>query len=156
MILQLSVVSRLKNEHFLELLGYCLEANNTILVYEHAKMGSLHDILHGMLSFVIHLWDFLLFVSWNFYSFSVFLFIIREERCTRSWTRSSSHLEPESKNCLWCCKRSWIFAWESSAFDSSSWCQIMQCPSFWWLHGQNCRFQLDKSIIWHRSSTAFD
>ncbi|XWS43262.1 hypothetical protein CRYUN_Cryun16bG0087900 [Craigia yunnanensis] len=44
---QLSVVSRLKNEHFLELMGYCLEANNTILVYEHATMGSLHDILHG-------------------------------------------------------------------------------------------------------------
>ncbi|XVE61283.1 hypothetical protein DITRI_Ditri06bG0027400 [Diplodiscus trichospermus] len=44
---QLSVVSRLKNEHFLELLGYCLEANNRILVYEHATMGSLHDVLHG-------------------------------------------------------------------------------------------------------------
>ncbi|XP_022746908.1 probable protein kinase At2g41970 isoform X3 [Durio zibethinus] len=44
---QLSVVSRLKNEHFVELLGYCLEANNRILVYEHATMGSLHDVLHG-------------------------------------------------------------------------------------------------------------
>ncbi|XVE75746.1 hypothetical protein DITRI_Ditri12bG0117600 [Diplodiscus trichospermus] len=44
---QLSVVSRLKHEHFLELLGYCLEANNRILVYQHATMGSLHDVLHG-------------------------------------------------------------------------------------------------------------
>ncbi|XWS59277.1 hypothetical protein CRYUN_Cryun08bG0107600 [Craigia yunnanensis] len=44
---QLSVVSRLKNEQFMELLGYCLEANNRILVYEHATMGSLHDVLHG-------------------------------------------------------------------------------------------------------------
>lgn len=44
---QLSVVSRLKHEHFVELLGYCLEANNKILVYEHATMGSLHDVLHG-------------------------------------------------------------------------------------------------------------
>ncbi|XP_076936472.1 putative protein kinase At2g41970 [Bidens hawaiensis] len=44
---QLSVVSRLKNEHFVELLGYCLEANNRILVYQYASMGSLHDVLHG-------------------------------------------------------------------------------------------------------------
>ncbi|XP_010554885.1 PREDICTED: probable protein kinase At2g41970 [Tarenaya hassleriana] len=44
---QLSVVSRLKHEHFVELLGYCLEANNRILVYEFATTGSLHDILHG-------------------------------------------------------------------------------------------------------------
>ncbi|KAL2464743.1 putative protein kinase [Forsythia ovata] len=44
---QLSMVSRLKNEHFVGLLGYCLEANNQILAYEYATMGSLHDILHG-------------------------------------------------------------------------------------------------------------
>ncbi|XP_057983582.1 probable protein kinase At2g41970 isoform X1 [Malania oleifera] len=44
---QLSIVSRLKHEHFLELMGYCLEANNRILVYQYAAMGSLHDILHG-------------------------------------------------------------------------------------------------------------
>ncbi|KAJ0743106.1 putative protein kinase RLK-Pelle-RLCK-VIII family [Helianthus annuus] len=44
---QLSVVSRLKNEYFIELLGYCLEENNRILVYEYAPMGSLHDVLHG-------------------------------------------------------------------------------------------------------------
>ncbi|KAK7278806.1 hypothetical protein RJT34_23842 [Clitoria ternatea] len=44
---QLSVVSRLKNEHFVELMGYCLEANNRILVYQYASLGSLHDILHG-------------------------------------------------------------------------------------------------------------
>ncbi|XP_071740856.1 probable protein kinase At2g41970 [Rutidosis leptorrhynchoides] len=44
---QLSVVSRLKNEFFVELLGYCLEENNRILVYQYAPMGSLHDVLHG-------------------------------------------------------------------------------------------------------------
>ncbi|CAN1144378.1 Probable protein kinase At2g41970 [Linum perenne] len=44
---QLSVVSRLKNDHFVELMGYCLEANNRILVYQYASMGSLHDVLHG-------------------------------------------------------------------------------------------------------------
>ncbi|KAL3846270.1 hypothetical protein ACJIZ3_003673 [Penstemon smallii] len=44
---QLSMVSRLKNEHFVGLLGYCLEADNRILVYEYATMGSLHDVLHG-------------------------------------------------------------------------------------------------------------
>lgn len=45
---QLSMVSRLKNEYFVELLGYCLEENNRILVYQFATKGSLHDVLHGM------------------------------------------------------------------------------------------------------------
>ncbi|CAN4118623.1 unnamed protein product [Withania somnifera] len=44
---QLSIVSRLKHEHFVTLMGYCLEANNRILIYEFATMGSLHDVLHG-------------------------------------------------------------------------------------------------------------
>ncbi|KAK3227171.1 hypothetical protein Dsin_007033 [Dipteronia sinensis] len=44
---QLSIVSRLKHDHFVELMGYSLEANNQILVYEFATMGSLHDVLHG-------------------------------------------------------------------------------------------------------------
>ncbi|KAI3802154.1 hypothetical protein L1987_30281 [Smallanthus sonchifolius] len=46
-VAQLSAVSRLKNEHFVELLGYCLEGDNRILVYQYATMGSLHDVLHG-------------------------------------------------------------------------------------------------------------
>lgn len=45
--MQLAIVSRLKNEHFVALMGYCLEANNRILVYEYASLGSLHDTLHG-------------------------------------------------------------------------------------------------------------
>ncbi|XP_047155436.1 probable protein kinase At2g41970 isoform X1 [Vigna umbellata] len=44
---QLSVVSRLKHDNFVELIGYCLEAENRILVYQHASLGSLHDVLHG-------------------------------------------------------------------------------------------------------------
>ncbi|KAK6941947.1 Serine-threonine/tyrosine-protein kinase, catalytic domain [Dillenia turbinata] len=44
---QLSIISRLKHENFVELLGYCLETDNRILVYQFASMGSLHDILHG-------------------------------------------------------------------------------------------------------------
>lgn len=44
---QLSIVSRLKHDHFVELMGYCLESNNRILVYQFATMGSLHDVLHG-------------------------------------------------------------------------------------------------------------
>ncbi|ERN11310.1 probable protein kinase At2g41970 [Amborella trichopoda] len=44
---QLSMVSRLKHEHIVELIGYCLEANNRILAYQYATMGSLHDIIHG-------------------------------------------------------------------------------------------------------------
>ncbi|GJM96424.1 hypothetical protein PR202_ga13255 [Eleusine coracana subsp. coracana] len=44
---QLSVASRLKCDHFTQLLGYCLELNNRIVVYQYATMGSLYDILHG-------------------------------------------------------------------------------------------------------------
>ncbi|XP_055813715.1 probable protein kinase At2g41970 isoform X2 [Solanum dulcamara] len=44
---QVQMVSTLKHEHFVTLLGYCLEANNRILVYEFATMGTLHDVLHG-------------------------------------------------------------------------------------------------------------
>lgn len=48
-LVQLSTVSRLKHDHFVELMGYCLDGNNRILIYEFAQMGSLHDILHGIL-----------------------------------------------------------------------------------------------------------
>ncbi|OWM87945.1 PTI1-like tyrosine-protein kinase 3 isoform X2 [Punica granatum] len=44
---QVSTVSRLKHENFVELLGYCVEGNLRILAYEFATMGSLHDVLHG-------------------------------------------------------------------------------------------------------------
>ncbi|XP_056175785.1 probable protein kinase At2g41970, partial [Syzygium oleosum] len=32
---------------FASTIGYCLETNNRILVYQFATQGSLHDILHG-------------------------------------------------------------------------------------------------------------
>ncbi|CAN1253327.1 PTI1-like tyrosine-protein kinase 3 [Linum perenne] len=44
---QVSMVSRLKHEHFVELQGYCVAGNLRVLAYEFATMGSLHDILHG-------------------------------------------------------------------------------------------------------------
>uniref|UniRef100_A0ACD5ZBI7 Uncharacterized protein n=1 Tax=Avena sativa TaxID=4498 RepID=A0ACD5ZBI7_AVESA len=44
---QLAMVSKLKNEYFLELMGYCMEEGNRMLVYQFATMGSLHNILHG-------------------------------------------------------------------------------------------------------------
>ncbi|RWR96845.1 PTI1-like tyrosine-protein kinase 1 [Cinnamomum micranthum f. kanehirae] len=44
---QVSVVSNLKHENFVELLGYCAEGDYRLLAYEFATMGSLHDILHG-------------------------------------------------------------------------------------------------------------
>lgn len=42
------MVSRLKHENFVQLLGYCVDGNSRVLAYEFASNGSLHDILHGM------------------------------------------------------------------------------------------------------------
>ncbi|KAI9182256.1 hypothetical protein LWI28_023624 [Acer negundo] len=44
---QVSMVSRLKHDNFVQLLGYCVDGNSRILSYEFASNGSLHDILHG-------------------------------------------------------------------------------------------------------------
>ncbi|XP_024381584.1 PTI1-like tyrosine-protein kinase 1 [Physcomitrium patens] len=44
---QVSLVSRLKHENVVELIGYCLDGQLQVLAYEYATMGSLHDILHG-------------------------------------------------------------------------------------------------------------
>lgn len=44
---QVSMVSRLRHEHVLELVGYCVEGGLRVLAYEFATKGSLHDILHG-------------------------------------------------------------------------------------------------------------
>jgi pto-interacting protein 1 len=45
---QVSMVSRLKHEHVVELLGYCADGTLRVLAYEFATMGSLHDMLHGI------------------------------------------------------------------------------------------------------------
>ncbi|KAK8960333.1 Pto-interacting protein 1 [Platanthera guangdongensis] len=44
---QVSMVSMLKHENVVELLGYSVDGNLRVLAYEFATMGSLHDILHG-------------------------------------------------------------------------------------------------------------
>lgn len=44
---QVSMVSRLKHDNFVELIGYCVDGGSRILAYEFASNGSLHDILHG-------------------------------------------------------------------------------------------------------------
>ncbi|XP_008802372.2 PTI1-like tyrosine-protein kinase 1 [Phoenix dactylifera] len=44
---QVSMVSKLKHENVLEMVGYCVQGNLRLLAYEYATMGSLHDVLHG-------------------------------------------------------------------------------------------------------------
>ncbi|XP_021822684.1 pto-interacting protein 1 isoform X1 [Prunus avium] len=44
---QVSMVSRLKHENVVELVGYCIDGPLRLLAYEYAPNGSLHDILHG-------------------------------------------------------------------------------------------------------------
>lgn len=41
------MVSRLKHENVVELVGYCIDGPLRLLAYEYAPNGSLHDILHG-------------------------------------------------------------------------------------------------------------
>ncbi|KAF5768263.1 putative protein kinase RLK-Pelle-RLCK-VIII family [Helianthus annuus] len=43
--------SRLKNEYFSQLCGYCLEKNKRILVFQYATMGCLHEILHVKIAY---------------------------------------------------------------------------------------------------------
>ncbi|XP_012855538.1 PREDICTED: pto-interacting protein 1-like [Erythranthe guttata] len=44
---QVSIISRLKHENLVELLGYCVDGGLRGLAYEFDPRGSLHDILHG-------------------------------------------------------------------------------------------------------------
>ncbi|KAJ9559457.1 hypothetical protein OSB04_014071 [Centaurea solstitialis] len=44
---QVSIVSRLKHDNVVELLGYCVDGGFRVLAYEYAPNGSLHDTLHG-------------------------------------------------------------------------------------------------------------
>ncbi|KAM7488657.1 hypothetical protein LguiB_026141 [Lonicera macranthoides] len=44
---QASLLSRLKHENVIELLGYSVDGNLRVLAYEYASNGSLRDILHG-------------------------------------------------------------------------------------------------------------
>ncbi|KAJ3672848.1 hypothetical protein LUZ60_006222 [Juncus effusus] len=44
---QLASVSKLKNEYFIQMLGYCLQGDNRIVLYQFATKGTLHDVLHG-------------------------------------------------------------------------------------------------------------
>lgn len=47
LLAQVSMVSRLKHENVVELVGYCVDGSLRVLAYEFATVGSLHDILHG-------------------------------------------------------------------------------------------------------------
>ncbi|KAK9075828.1 hypothetical protein SSX86_004157 [Deinandra increscens subsp. villosa] len=53
---KLAMVSRLKNEYFCQLCGYCLENKNRILLYQYATMGCLHEILHERKGDVVLNW----------------------------------------------------------------------------------------------------
>ncbi|XP_021291038.1 pto-interacting protein 1-like isoform X2 [Herrania umbratica] len=44
---QVSMVSRLKHDNVVELVGYCVDGSLRVLAYEYASNGSLHDMLHG-------------------------------------------------------------------------------------------------------------
>lgn len=45
------MVSRLKHENVVKLVGYCVDGPLRVLAFEYAPNGSLHDILHGKMSY---------------------------------------------------------------------------------------------------------
>ncbi|KAK9733335.1 hypothetical protein RND81_04G060800 [Saponaria officinalis] len=48
--LELEILCKLRHSHIVNLLGYCTEMGERILVYEYMSHGTLHDHLHGGLS----------------------------------------------------------------------------------------------------------
>lgn len=42
-----SNISRLHNPYIVELIGYCIEHGQRLLVYQYFHSGSLHDMLHS-------------------------------------------------------------------------------------------------------------
>eukprot|EP00850_Spirogloea_muscicola_P006341 SM000030S11350 [mRNA] locus=s30:283905:286541:- [translate_table: standard] len=44
---EVGLVSQLRHDNVVELLGYCVEGQMRVLAYEFAPLGSLHDIIHG-------------------------------------------------------------------------------------------------------------
>ncbi|CAH1420142.1 unnamed protein product, partial [Lactuca virosa] len=44
---QISILSRLKHDNVVGLLGYCVDGDWRVLAYEFSSIGSLHDVLHG-------------------------------------------------------------------------------------------------------------
>lgn len=48
------MVSRLRQDNVVALLGYCVDGPLRVLAYEFAPNGSLHDILHGKLFSLKH------------------------------------------------------------------------------------------------------
>ncbi|KAJ4903613.1 Protein kinase superfamily protein [Raphanus sativus] len=47
-ISKISMVSRLRHDNVIALVGYCVDGPLRVLAYEYAPNGSLHDILHGV------------------------------------------------------------------------------------------------------------
>lgn len=41
------MVSRLRHDNVIALMGYCVDGPLRVLAYEYAPKGSLHDTLHG-------------------------------------------------------------------------------------------------------------
>jgi hypothetical protein len=71
------MVSRLKHENVVELLGYCADGTLRVLAYEFATMGSLHDILHGIVLCNIFL------IYWESFEFSRFKIFLKKNQCLK-------------------------------------------------------------------------
>ncbi|GBG87387.1 hypothetical protein CBR_g45444 [Chara braunii] len=47
LLAQISIISRLKHDNVIEMLGYCVQGSHRYLSFEYAPKGSLYDMLHG-------------------------------------------------------------------------------------------------------------
>lgn len=47
---EIEIITALKNNNIISLVGFCFEDDNLILVYDYLPRGSLEEVLHGMFS----------------------------------------------------------------------------------------------------------
>ena len=101
-LVEVLMLSLLHHPNLVNLIGYCADGDQRLLVYEFMARGSLEDHLLGILSSfisteMIHACNFIAEMSTH---------------CIGRYSTGSKtvKLAHKNENCSWCCKRSRVFA----------------------------------------------
>lgn len=63
---EIEIITALHHKNIIPLLGFCMENNSLMLVYEYVSQGNLEEILHGMHFTPMNCFLFLLFICLAF------------------------------------------------------------------------------------------